>query len=277
VISASLESGSANVFQLLEAGAMDVYPKPRAVLDVDLEKLGKELASKIRIVAGVQVLSHPHFKTSTSTALQQAPQLLSSHPDLRIIVMGASTGGPKALHEILSHLPADFPLPILCVQHISNGFLSDFVTWLNESSPLSVCLAVQNTTPQAGVVYFAPENRHLELDKNGRLILSELPACDGHRPSITVAMRAAAAHFGASTVGVLLTGMGSDGAAGMMDIAAAGGITLAQDEASCVVYGMPKVAVALGAVQHTLALGKIAPALISLANEGKRTAIGYPR
>jgi two-component system chemotaxis response regulator CheB len=194
--------------------------------------------------------------------------ILSLRPraSVRIVAIGASTGGPQALREILSHLPAGFPVPVVCVQHIGTGFLAEMVAWLAEVSHLSVRQAAQGEVPQGGVVYFAPEDAHLELDGEGRFDLSPAPPCDGHRPSITVTLRAVARRFGAGTVGVLLSGMGRDGAEGMADIAAAGGVTIAQDEASSVVYGMPREAVALGAAQQVLPLEQIAPALVALAN-----------
>ncbi len=154
----------------------------------------------------------------------------------------------------------------MCVQHIGSGFLSPMVAWLAEVSPMPVRIAAKGDVPQAGVVYFAPEDTHLEMTDGGRFDLSQAPPRDGHRPSITVTLCAVAHHFGAGAVGVLLTGMGRDGAEGMADIAAAGGVTIAQDEASCVVYGMPREAVVLGAAQHVLPLEQIAPVLAGLAN-----------
>jgi two-component system chemotaxis response regulator CheB len=183
-----------------------------------------------------------------------------------MVVIGASTGGPQALHEILVHLHTAFPVPMVCVQHIGSSFLSEMVTWLAEVSHLSVRKAIHEELPQPGVIYFAPEEAHLEFDDTGRFFLSHAPPYGGHRPSATVTMRAAARCFGVGTVGVLLSGMGSDGAEGMASIAAAGGITIAQDESSCVVYGMAKQAVKLGAVQHLLPLGQIAPALEALVS-----------
>ncbi len=201
---------------------------------------------------------------------------LPPHAPVRIVAIAASTGGPQALREILSHLPAVFPAPVVCVQHIGGDFLSGMVAWLTEVSPLSGRKAAQGEIPQAGVVYFAPEDAHLEFDDRGRIALSDAPPCDGHRPWATVTLRAAARRFGAGAVGVLLTGMGRDGAEGMADIAAAGGITIAQDEASSVVYGMPREAVALGAVQQVLPLEQIAPVLIALAN-GRNGTVAVPR
>ncbi|MDP2795130.1 MAG: chemotaxis-specific protein-glutamate methyltransferase CheB [Sulfurisoma sp.] len=268
VVSVSVEPGSVNVFRLLEAGAVEVYPKPRAILEADQEKLARELASKIRIVAGVLVFRRKEAAMpAPAPPLPPQPSLsLPSHAPVRIVAIGASTGGPLALREILSRLPAGFQAPVVCVQHIGEGFLSEMVAWLAEVSPLPVKKAAQGETPQAGVVYFTPGDVHLEFDDDGRFALTQAPPCDGYRPSATVTLRAAARCFGAGAVGVLLTGMGRDGAEGMADIAAAGGVTLAQDEASSVVYGMPRAAVELGAARHVLPLEQIAPALAALAN-----------
>ncbi len=266
VVSVAVEPGSPNIFRLLEAGAVDIYSKPRNILDGDMSKLGLELASKIRILAGVHVFKRQiNVRGAPVSRLAQKPAVMPRPlSPVRMVVIGASTGGPQALHEILVHLHAAFPVPMVCVQHIGGNFLSEMVTWLAEVSHLSVRMAINQELPQPGVIYFAPEDAHLEFDDAGRFVLSHVPPCDGHRPSATVTMRAAARCFGVGTVGVLLTGMGSDGAEGMASIAAAGGITIAQDESSCVVYGMPKQAVQLGAVQHILPLGQIAPALEAL-------------
>ncbi len=266
VVSVSVEPGAPNVFRLLEAGAVDVYPKPRAILEVDQEKLASDLAHKIRILAGVRVFRRHNNgpKTAASELEVRSPVQSQPHLPLRMVAIGASTGGPQALHAIFSRLPAGFPLPLMCVQHIGSGFLAALVAWLAEASPLSVRIARQGEIPQAGVVYFAPEDAHLVLDTSGRFDFSQALPYDGHRPSVTVSLRAAARYFKAGTVGVLLTGMGRDGAEGMVDIAAAGGVTIAQDEASSVVYGMPKEAVARGAVQHVLPLAQIAPMLEKL-------------
>ena len=272
VVSVSVEPDSPNIFRLLEAGAVDVYPKPRAILEADHEKLARELSKKIRILAGV----HVHRRVEAATRMPppsppSAPIALPSRVPVRMVAIASSTGGPQALREILSHLPAAFSVPVVCVQHIGGDFLSGMVEWLAEVSPLPVRKAEQGEIPQAGVVYFAPEDAHLEFDERGRFALSAAPSCDGHRPSATVTLRAAARRFGAGAVGVVLTGMGRDGAEGMVDIAAAGGVTIAQDEASSVVYGMPREAVALGAVQHVLPLEQIAPALAALASRKETT------
>jgi two-component system chemotaxis response regulator CheB len=264
VVSVSVETNSPNVFQLLEAGAVDVYPKPRAFDTADQDKLARDLASRVRIVAGVHVIRHaPPLPAAARLA---TPLKAPSGARVEIVAIGASTGGPQALREILVHLPADFPVPVLCVQHIGAGFLAEMVAWLDEASPLQVRIAVPGEAPCAGTVYFAPDDQHLEFDAGGRFVFSQAATRDGHRPSVTVTLRAMAHHFGAAALGVLLTGMGRDGADGMLAIAAAGGVTIAQDEASSIVYGMPREAVALGAARHVLALEQIAPALVALAN-----------
>lgn len=268
VISVSVEPDSLNVFYLLEAGAVDVYPKPRAILDADQDKLATELASKIRIVAGVHVIQRRKKSIPFHSPVVSLPTL---HKSGRIVVIGASTGGPQALHEILSNLPSNFSTPVVCVQHIGSGFLPEMVKWLNEVIKLPVREASHGEYPQAGTVYFAPENTHLEFDSKGRFNLSDELPFDGHRPSVTVTLQSVAKNYGAYSIGVLLTGMGRDGAAGMVDIAKAGGITIAQDETSCVVFGMPKEAIALGVVQHILPLEKIAPALIELTKNDNAT------
>ena len=274
VISISVELNSPNVFFLLDAGAVDVYPKPQAILEADQEWLAKDLAKKIRLVAGVKVIRRNYTKLKPSL-----PPIISSvtlSASKRIIAIGASTGGPNALHAILVNLPANFPTPIICVQHIGEGFLSEMVKWLDSVIDLSVCEATQGQYPQASVVYFAPDNVHLGLDNYGRFNFShELPH-DSHRPSVTVMLQSVARYCGASTIAVLLTGMGRDGADGMAEIAKAGGVTIAQDEASCIVYGMPKAAVELSVVQHILPLEKIAPALIQLTENGNNRWSALP-
>ena len=267
VVSVSVEPGSANVFQLLEAGAVDIYPKPRNILEADNDRLAKELTSKIRVLAGVKVYRRSLAASEAKPAAPQATLIPRPHLAAQIVVVGASTGGPQALFSLLAGLPRRFPVPIVCVQHIGSDFLGNLMAWLQTGSALPLQRAVQGVLPLPGVVYFAPEDLQLEFDAQRRFQLLQAPPCDGHCPSVTVAMRSAAQRFGPTTIGVLLTGMGRDGADGMASIASAGGVTVAQDEASSVVYGMPKEAVKLGAVQFSLPLEQIAAALLALTDK----------
>ncbi len=268
VISVSVEPGSLNVFQLLEAGALDVFLKPSGALDNQQEKWARDLASKIRILAGVHVFK---LKIPTNDSLPTLPsppvslETTGKH-EAKIIVIGASTGGPQALRAILSTLPASFSIPIVCIQHIGADFLTELIYWLAKTCPLPLRMPADGEIPHKGTVYFAPGEKHLEFDRNGCFRLSDSEPYEGHRPSITVTMKSAARSFGSDTVGVLLTGMGCDGAKGMVEIAASGGCCIAQDEASSIVYGMPKAAEELGAVQRTLSLERITPFLTTLVH-----------
>ena len=287
VISASVQAEDTyNVFQLLEAGAVDVFPKPTSGLVSDYERLRVELTAKIKILSGVKVFTRHQRKGGTLEQVRGGERIITNYQlpitnyqlpvtnyqlpitnyqprIIKVLAIGASTGGPQALHKIISQLPGNFPVPVICIQHISEGFLKGLVDWLASGSKLPVKIANSGEKPQAGTIYFPPEKRHLELDKVGRFIYSTAPPVGGHCPSVTVTFKSVASFYSRTAAGVLLTGMGRDGAEGMLAIAQAGGLTIAQDEASCVVFGMPKEAIALNAVQHILPVGDIAPLLLS--------------
>jgi two-component system, chemotaxis family, protein-glutamate methylesterase/glutaminase len=260
VLSVSVGEDSHQAFDLLKAGAVDVFPKPRSGLDSGASEFAAVLAQKLKILSGVQVFR----KTLPSTAAVEPPTppaSLKSTGSVRLVVVGTSTGGPPALRTILAGLPANFSLPIVCVQHISAGFLPGLLKWLNLECRLQVQMACSGEKPRPGVIYFPPDQHHLLFDRQGRFIISQAPPVDGHRPSATVTMKSAAAIYGPAVLGILLTGMGKDGAVGLLDIARAGGITIAQDEASSVVFGMPKQAIALGAARYVMSLNEIADTL----------------
>ncbi len=259
VISVSVKEGDDdhNIFRLLEAGAVDVFPKPDGGSRFDYDQFTADLIRKIKILAGVFVF-HKHSAASPeiyqASKTDYAPQ---TQRPVRILVIGASTGGPQALHTILSQLSADFPVPIVCVQHISEGFAHGLVDWLNSQCKLNVKFADKGGRPSPGTVYFPPEGIHLEFDVLGHFKLSDNQIVAGHCPSVTVTFNSAAKYYGSSTAAVLLTGMGDDGAEGMRSIAESGGFTIAQNEATSVVFGMPRVAIEIGAAQHILALNEI--------------------
>lgn len=269
VISVSVEEGSSNVFRLLEAGAIDVFQKPRSGLELESQRLASELIRKIKILAGVHVFrKFPRERPATALTPEVQPCLEIPTP-VRIVIIGASTGGPQALGEILTPLPSDFPLPVVCVQHISEGFLQGLVDWLASQCQMKVMIAEPGKFPLPGTIYFPQEGTQLKFDRKGRFIASAEPPLNGHRPSITVTMRSVADCYGGAAASILLTGMGKDGAEGMLAIAAAGGVTIAQDEESSIVFGMPKQAIALGAARYIMPLDGIAYALI-LLQKGNR-------
>ena len=262
VVSVSVVRGSQNVFELIEAGALDIVTKPR-LDDANLyDGIARELLDKIRIVAGVHV-----FRRKSAGIVRQVQAGIVSDAmasQYRLLVIGASTGGPQALLQVLSQLPAHFPLAIVCIQHISEGFLHNFIDWLAEKCVLPCVFAQHGDMPLAGKIYFPPERQHLEFDAQGRFLLTHDRPCHGHCPSVSTTMTSAAHSFDKKIIATLLTGMGHDGADGMLAVRKAGGTTIAQDAASCVVFGMPKQAIALGAAQFILPLDDIAGQLIHL-------------
>lgn len=291
VISASVQAeDTQTIFKMLNAGAVDVFPKPRAPSIREYELLKQELISKIKVLSGVTVFTRHRRNNSITRPVDYAPRTVGDnrqplrletktqipisrsqginlpsknhYSKAKIVSIGASTGGPQALNNIFSQLPRNFPLPILCVQHISEGFLQGLVDWLASECELPVKIAKFGEIPQPGVIYFPPEGKHLELDSFGKFVCSNSPPVSGHRPSVSVTFTSVAKCYGAANIAVLLTGMGRDGADGMLAIAQAGGITIAQNEASCVVFGMPKEAIALGAAKHILPVNQIASMLL---------------
>ncbi|MFA6312265.1 MAG: chemotaxis-specific protein-glutamate methyltransferase CheB [Sterolibacterium sp.] len=253
-----------NIFRVLEAGAIDVMAKPREPATAGYELDARELVTKIKVLAGVVVIrrrrQEPYIKAAPAS--NNLPLIEAAPPDM--IGIGASTGGPQAFKEILSHLPGSLPVPLLCVQHISEGFLQGMVDWLAEECPLKIVTAETGVLPRPGTVYFPREGTHLALDGDGRLECSYAPHVDGHRPSISFTFKSLARQFGKKAAGVLLTGMGRDGVDGMAAIMGAGGTTIAQDEDSSIIFGMPKEAIAADAARYVLPLPKIAPALLRL-------------
>ncbi|PSR19044.1 chemotaxis response regulator protein-glutamate methylesterase, partial [filamentous cyanobacterium CCP3] len=192
VISASVQAeDTQTVFRILEAGALDIFPKPRTGLASEYEKAKTNLLAKVRVLSGVKVFTHRRPGGATA-ALPLPPQpaepinprLNTSAP--RLLAIGASTGGPQALLAVLQPLPKTFPVPIVCVQHISSGFLKGLVDWLDSSCALRVTIAAPGDTPQPGVVYFPPEQHHLEISTSGQMVLSQGAPVAGHCPSVTV-------------------------------------------------------------------------------------------
>jgi two-component system chemotaxis response regulator CheB len=186
-------------------------------------------------------------------------------PRPTIMGIAASTGGPPALAKVLGALPADFPIPILLVQHMGPPFMEGFASWLNSLMALEVRIARDQEIPAAGNIYVAPGDRHLLLSAAGTLQISTAPALASQRPSATILFRSMAKATGPRGLGVILTGMGEDGAEGLVELRRAGGYTVAEDESTAVVYGMPAAAVRMGGVSASLPLDLIGPRLLRVA------------
>lgn len=243
-------------FRAMSLGALDILEKPHA--DTDLADYGHLLRSRLRLIAGVKVIRHPRGLRAERRA---APPLRGPRPEL--VVLGASLGGPRAIAAILRALPAEFPAAIAVVQHIADGFTHGLAGWLATETPLAVREARDGEPLRPGLVVLAPTGRHLVVTE-GLARLSDAPPLEGFKPSVTPLFASAARAYGRRACGVLLTGMGRDGAAGLRAIKDAGGPTLAQDEATSAVFGMPRAAVELGAVDRVLPLDEISRALLEL-------------
>jgi two-component system chemotaxis response regulator CheB len=253
LVLASSPSESAT-FKALSLGALDVMGKPGP--NQDLVAWGHLLRSRLRLLSGVKVIRHLR-------GLRQPPRA-AARPGLgkrELVVIGASLGGPRALAQILRALPADLPVPVAVVQHIADGFAEGLAGWLDQESPLDVRAAADRDVLKPGRVLLAPSGHHLVV-ADGYVRLSDDPPVDTFRPSVNVLFQTAAQVFGPRCCGVLLTGMGRDGADGLSALKRAGALTFAQDEASSAVFGMPRAAIEAGAVDRVLPLDEIARAVI---------------
>ncbi len=254
-------------FPVLEAGALTVLDKPGNPASPGFAAQADEVLRTIKNLARVKVVRRRRTRSDTvSPAPRPAPTGGGPRGTGRIdlLAVAASTGGPAALASILSSLPTELPVPVVVVQHIASGFDAGFAEWLDRVSRLRVRLAAHGDPLLPGEVLIGPHGRHLGVSPLGRASLSDEAPIGGHRPSATFLFRSVAQSYGARALGLILTGMGEDGAAGLVELKRAGGRVLAQDEASSVVYGMPKAAVQLGIVDWTLSLDDVAPTILGI-------------
>jgi two-component system chemotaxis response regulator CheB len=245
------------------AGALHVLRTPDSPGAPDFAARRAEFVSMLRAMAAVKVVRR---RTITAAPRVPAPSGRVRRDAVHVIAIAASTGGPAALQQILMMLPRDFPLPILIVQHIAVGFCDGLADWFGRSSNLRVKVACHDEPLAPRTAYIAPDHVHLGVSRDARVILSDGTPIGGFRPSATYLFRTAASSFGAGVAAVILTGMGRDGVEGLREVRTAGGIVLAQDEASCVVYGMPGEAVRAGLVDEVLPVHAVAHRLAALVN-----------
>jgi two-component system chemotaxis response regulator CheB len=267
MISSLTREGAETTMKALELGAVDFFPKP-ASFD-QLESGAQEIAEKIRAAAGARVARHKRPPATDSALAPLEPRLRTPGPAAlhRVIGIGASTGGVEALREVLTELPANMP-PILIAQHMPPGFTDTFARRLDALCRISVKQADDGELVRNGVAYIAPGGRHLMLVRRGAgylLRVTDDPPVNRHRPSVDTLFRSISRAAGGQAVGVMLTGMGADGAEAMLEMSRTGAYTLAQDEASCVVFGMPRQAIAMGGVREVVTLSDIAARLEALA------------
>jgi two-component system chemotaxis response regulator CheB len=251
-------------FRAIEAGALSCVRKPRA-------GGGDDDATRARLVEMLKLMSEVKVVRRWPRARRDAAQSAArtrhggADGEIQLVGIGASTGGPPVIQSILGALPKGFPLPVLVVQHIAKGFLAGLADWLSQTSGFRVVVASHGARPLAGHVYLAPDDFHMGLAREGHIFLSREAPVNGVRPSVSFLLRTLAEACGPSAAGVLLSGMGKDGAAELKLMRDAGAITVVQDAASCVVNGMPGEAVAQRAAMHVLAPDRIAELLAAIA------------
>jgi two-component system chemotaxis response regulator CheB len=273
IVSSSTNRGELfRTYEALAAGAVDVLDKPKG--DEQDDRWERKLISTVKLVSRIKVITHLRARRGPSRGRLTGPleTVAPAQDRYDLVVIGASTGGPNAIVEVLRHLPQTFPLPVLLVIHIGAPFGASFAEWLDRQSRLRVTTAVDGERlPAAGAarVIMAPPDLHLVL-RGGQLRLTTDPERHSCRPSVDSLFESVARECGGRTIACLLTGMGRDGAEGMRAIQRAGGSTIAQDEATSVVFGMPREAIALGAADRVLPLPEIGPTLLQLGQTRRR-------
>ncbi|WP_159917594.1 chemotaxis response regulator protein-glutamate methylesterase [Pantoea sp. 18069] len=284
MISTLTERGAEVTMKALELGAVDFVAKPRVGVANGLNDLATEIVDKIRVAAVARV--HRTLAAANSGAAAPAAGSPSARPGQaqsaapvamlgrlsteKIIAIGASTGGTEAIREVLTHLPADCPA-IVITQHMPPGFTTSFAARLNTLCQIKVKEAENGERILPGHAYIAPGGKHFSINRSGAnyvAVVDDTPPVNRHKPSVEVLFRSVAACAGRNAVGVMLTGMGADGAVAMREMKLAGSYNYVQDEASCIVFGMPREAIAHGAADEVLPLVQIAPALLTRLRSG---------
>lgn len=262
IVSALTPRGSGMSIEALEIGAVDVVPKPGGSYSVG--DIGRELAEKIRVASRANVRGRG--SDENREAMTPEPATAMKQTSNKVVAIGASTGGTEALKNVLRRMPANSP-GIVVVQHMPANFTTAFSRRLDEACAVSVKEAENNDSVTPGRVLIAPGNYHMILRRSGARYYVEIkdgPMVHHQRPSVDILFKSTARYAGANAVGVILTGMGADGAQGLLEMRQAGARTLAQDEQSCVVYGMPKEAVRIGAVEKELPLSDMAEEIMRM-------------
>ncbi|MBE0648244.1 MAG: chemotaxis-specific protein-glutamate methyltransferase CheB [Bacteroidales bacterium] len=280
----------ATTMEALAAGALGVIEKPVGVGHPNEKKLSDELLMMIKLMAEVKVVSRkPKSGTQPRSAAAQPKATIGLQPKdkvdvhprvpkqipwqdhgrLNVVAIGVSSGGPQVLHQVFSKLSNSFPLPILVVQHITEGFLSGLVNWLGKTTSIPIHVAVEGDKLMPGHIYFAPDNYQMGVSKKGTTILEKCDRKNGLCPSVAHLFRSVAQEYGKSAMGIILTGMGSDGAQELKLLRDAGALTIAQDKESSLIYGMPGVAAELDAAKYILSATEISNLLYELETSNK--------
>jgi two-component system, chemotaxis family, protein-glutamate methylesterase/glutaminase len=273
VVSAHTTQGASATFKALALGAFDFVAKPHDALSAQMDAIATELISKIKVAAHTRM---PKSQPEVPFSRRPKKTGMKRLPTRKVVAIGISTGGPNALQYVLSQLPADFPAAIVVVQHMPEGFTELFARRLNECCAIDVKEANSGDLLLAGRALICPGNRHMKVKRmplGDIVVLSDEEKVSGHRPSVDVLYRSVAQEFGRDAIGLIMTGMGEDGADALGEIKNSGGLTVAQDEESCVVYGMPRAAIDRGNVTRVVPLDALANALMVQCAEKSRVLV----
>jgi two-component system, chemotaxis family, protein-glutamate methylesterase/glutaminase len=277
VVSSESKDGAVSTLKALELGAIEFVTKPSGGIDLDMQSVREELLRKVRVAAKVRVVRTASRLASTLQSSGRAPSSPTAATPVRtsgtvtpigsemrfpVVVMAASTGGPATVMRMAPGFTRDFPAAVFLVQHMPASFTTQYALQLAEFTGIRVKEAEANEGVQPGTFYICPGGQHLRVTPTGRIALDAATGrIDGYLPNIDVTMESVAAYAGAMGIGVVLTGMGSDGARGARAIKSAGGVVLAQDEATSVIFGMPAEAIKTGSVDEVLGIDDIYPAI----------------
>jgi two-component system, chemotaxis family, protein-glutamate methylesterase/glutaminase len=277
IVSSESKEGAASTLKALELGAIDFVTKPSSGIDLDMQSVKDDLLRKVRIAAKVRVVrtasrlaaalqapmnGNAPAKLQPPAARPVAPALVPSDMRFPVVVLAASTGGPATVMRLAPGFTKDFPAAVILVQHMPAAFTTQYALQLAEFTGIRVKEAEANEPVQPGTFYICPGGQHLRVSTTGRMQLDGATGrIDGYLPNIDVTMESVATFAGAMSIGVVLTGMGSDGARGARAIKAAGGLVIAQDEATSVIFGMPAEAIKTGAVEQILGIDDIYAAI----------------
>ena len=260
VVSSSVRGeGVGSAFDALAFGALEVIKKPEPREWVDLQRIGREVIRKVKVLANIKVITHIGGRREQQSA--PAVPIGRRTRKRNVVAIGSSTGGPSALLAVLGRLPVDIKVPVLVAQHIADGFVPGLVGWLNAGCAIDIVVAEEGVSPQPGTVYFATTGSNMTVS-GGEIRFRTPGRGQLYIPSADTLFESVARFYGKNSVAVLLTGMGADGAAGMKVLHDVGAVTIAQDEATCVVFGMPKSAIDLGGASLVLGVNDIAAAVV---------------
>lgn len=267
----------ATTFRVMEAGAVACVAKPVGRGHAGFEEMAENIRQTVKLMSEVKVVrrwERGRAAPAPAPVVRPSPST-GAAVDVAVVGVGASTGGPQVLQQMLAGLPKTFPAPILIVQHIAQGFLPGLAEWLNQTTALQVHIGAYGVRPLPGHAYLAPDDFHMGLAASGRILLTKEPAQNHLRPAVAYLFRSLADVCGPAAVGVLLTGMGKDGAAELRLMKDQGAVTIVQDHETSVVHGMPGEAVRLGGATHVWPADKLAEGLLELVIRERKQGVAW--